>query len=129
MIVPDLLPPTPLPLPRSVRGRLTLLRACNNLLSRISKSQHTVLCGRVAMLVSMLFPLHERSAMNLSGTVNTAHKADVDGEARAQLRRRGGRLSCVAPAHVLLARGGAPRRLCSEHALTHSPPSPAGEGG
>lgn len=59
-----------------------LLRACNNLLSRISKSQHTVLCGRVSMFLSMLFPLHERSAMNLSGVVNVGHKADVDEPAR-----------------------------------------------
>ncbi len=52
------------------RGKLILLRTCNNLLRRLSRAAHTVLCGRVLLLLAALFPLSERSALNITGQYN-----------------------------------------------------------
>jgi len=54
------------------KGKLIILRACNALLRRLSKTGDTELCGRVLMFLAALYPLSEKSAMNLSGNVNTA---------------------------------------------------------
>ena len=52
------------------RGKLILLRTCNNLLRRLSRAAHTVFCGRVLLLLAALFPLSERSALNITGAYN-----------------------------------------------------------
>ena len=52
------------------RGKLILLRTCNNLLRRLSRAAHTVLCGRVLLLLAALFPLSEKSALNMQGAYN-----------------------------------------------------------
>lgn len=51
------------------------------------------------MLLSMLFPLHERSAMNLSGAVNTAHRADTDEQARLGRPNAVERSAAFCPCH------------------------------
>ncbi|KAG0410125.1 hypothetical protein HPB47_012767 [Ixodes persulcatus] len=39
-----------------------LLRTCNDLLRRLSRSQNTVFCGKILVFLAKLFPLSERSA-------------------------------------------------------------------
>ena len=57
------------------RGKLTLLRACNDLTRRLSigKIDDVVLRGRVSLLLSAMYPLSERSALNISGAYNDGH--------------------------------------------------------
>ncbi|CAL8076734.1 unnamed protein product [Calicophoron daubneyi] len=51
-------------------GRNTLLRMCNDLLRRLSKSQNTVFCGQIQLFLSRLFPLDEKSGLNLMSNFN-----------------------------------------------------------
>ncbi|VDN15851.1 unnamed protein product [Dibothriocephalus latus] len=52
-------------------GRNVLLRMCNDLLRRLSKSQNTVFCGRIQLFLTRLFPLDEKSGLNLMSNFNT----------------------------------------------------------
>jgi THO complex subunit 1 len=49
------------------RGSNILLRMCNSLLRRISRSCHTELCGRVLMFLAAIFPISERSCTRIRG--------------------------------------------------------------
>lgn len=49
---------------------LTILRTLNDLLRRSSKSTHTVFCGRIRLFLANIFPLGERSGVNLRGEFN-----------------------------------------------------------
>ncbi|KAG1649726.1 THO complex subunit 1 [Nymphon striatum] len=51
-----------------------LLRCCNDLLRRLSKSQNTVFCGRIMMFLATLFPLSERSGLNIASEFNLDNK-------------------------------------------------------
>lgn len=51
-------------------GRILLLRMCNDLLRRLSSSQNTVFCGRIQLFLARLFPLSEKSALNLMSHFN-----------------------------------------------------------
>ncbi|SPO31045.1 related to nuclear matrix protein p84 [Ustilago trichophora] len=69
------------------RGKgLVLLRTCNELLRRLSKPsrQHTVFAGRILSLLAKVFPLGERSGVNLRGDFNVENKThiedDIEGE-------------------------------------------------
>lgn len=42
-----------------------LLRMCNDLLKRLSKTQNTVFSGRIHLFLAKLFPLNEKSGLNL----------------------------------------------------------------
>nr|CAD7256968.1 unnamed protein product [Timema shepardi] len=44
-----------------------LLRMCNDLLRRLSRSQNTVFCGRILLFLAKFFPFSERSDYNLYG--------------------------------------------------------------
>lgn len=56
--------------PLFASGRNTLLRMCNDLLRRLSKSQNTVFCGQIQLFLSRLFPLDEKSGLNLMSNFN-----------------------------------------------------------
>jgi THO complex subunit 1 len=58
------------------RGKLTVLRVCNDLKLRLSKEKTSdvVLRGRVSLLLSALYPLSERSALNIAGAYNNDEK-------------------------------------------------------
>lgn len=56
----------------------TLLRTCNMLLKRLSKSANAMLCGRVLLFLAKLLPLTERSGVNLGGTFNTDNTTPVE---------------------------------------------------
>ncbi|KAG0310121.1 hypothetical protein BGZ99_000645 [Dissophora globulifera] len=59
---------------------LTLLRMCNELLRRLSKAKNTVFCGRILMLLSSVFPITERSGVNLKGDFHTDNVTLVESE-------------------------------------------------
>ncbi|KAJ3391046.1 hypothetical protein HDU84_006561 [Entophlyctis sp. JEL0112] len=50
---------------------LVLLRFCNEILRRLSKTRHTVFCGRILLFLTGVYPLSERSGVNLKGDFNT----------------------------------------------------------
>ncbi|KAG0201504.1 hypothetical protein BGX28_005690 [Mortierella sp. GBA30] len=63
------------------RGKgLTMLRLCNELLRRLSKAKNTVFCGRILILLSSVFPLTERSGVNLRGDFNTENITLIESE-------------------------------------------------
>uniref|UniRef100_A0A8D0GQD3 THO complex subunit 1 n=1 Tax=Sphenodon punctatus TaxID=8508 RepID=A0A8D0GQD3_SPHPU len=51
-------------------GKNYLLRMCNDLLRRLSKSQNTVFCGRIQLFLARLFPLSDKSGLNLQSQFN-----------------------------------------------------------
>ncbi|XP_064869589.1 THO complex subunit 1-like isoform X2 [Oncorhynchus nerka] len=51
-------------------GKNYLLRMCNDLLRRLSKSQNTVFCGRIQLFLARLFPLSKKSGLNLQSQFN-----------------------------------------------------------
>ena len=51
-------------------GKILLLRMCNDLLRRLSYAQNTVFCGRIQLFLARLFPLSEKSALNLMSHFN-----------------------------------------------------------
>lgn len=50
------------------KSQYTLLRTCNVLLKRLSKSQDAELCGRVLIFLAKFLPLTERSGVNMYGS-------------------------------------------------------------
>ncbi|PWY98107.1 hypothetical protein BCV70DRAFT_202281 [Testicularia cyperi] len=63
------------------RGKgLVLLRMCNELLRRLSKpsQKHTVFAGRVLSLLAAVFPLGERSGVNLRGDFNVENNTIIE---------------------------------------------------
>lgn len=61
-------------------GRNTLLRMCNDLLRRLSKSQNTVFCGRIQLFLSSLFPLNEKSGLNFTSNFNLEKEVTYNNE-------------------------------------------------
>lgn len=55
---------------RSSNAKLVLLRTCNDLLRRLSKTKNTNFCGRILMLLAYTLPLSERSGVNVRGVHN-----------------------------------------------------------
>ncbi|PAA77846.1 hypothetical protein BOX15_Mlig024300g3, partial [Macrostomum lignano] len=51
-------------------GKSLLLRMCNDLLRRLSKSRNTVFCGRIQLFFSRLFPLDDKSGINFMSHFN-----------------------------------------------------------
>ncbi|EPQ31247.1 uncharacterized protein PFL1_01432 [Pseudozyma flocculosa PF-1] len=85
-----------------MRGKgLVLLRLCNELLRRLSKPshKHTVFAGRILSLLAAVFPLGERSGVNLRGDFNVENRTiledqpahdDRDGHAEGSKKVDGG---------------------------------------
>ncbi|KAJ6262817.1 hypothetical protein Dda_1374 [Drechslerella dactyloides] len=59
---------------------IILLRLCNELLRRLSKSEDTVFCGRIFVFLTKSFPLSERSGVNLRGEFHVDNKTTFDNE-------------------------------------------------
>jgi len=57
-----------------------LLRICNDLLRRLSRTQDTVFCGRILLFLAKFFPFSERSGLNIISEFNldnvTAYNTD-----------------------------------------------------
>ena len=49
-----------------------LLRICNDLLRRLSRTQNTVFCGRILLFLAKFFPFSERFSPLLSWQINVA---------------------------------------------------------
>lgn len=62
------------------RGKLVMLRTCNQLLRRLSKTNDVVFCGRILMFLAHFFPLSERSAVNIKGVCNTSNETKYEKE-------------------------------------------------
>ncbi|KAF4393406.1 THO complex subunit 1 isoform X2 [Cannabis sativa] len=60
------------------RGKLVMLRTCNQLLRRLSKATDVVFCGRILMFLAHFFPLSERSAVNIKGVFNTSNETKYE---------------------------------------------------
>lgn len=52
-------------------GKNHLLRMCNDILRRLSKSLNTIFCGRIQLFLARLFPLEEKSALNIMSNFHT----------------------------------------------------------
>ncbi|TKV98680.1 hypothetical protein SEVIR_9G575400v4 [Setaria viridis] len=63
------------------RGKLVMLRTCNQLLRRLSKANDVVFCGRIIMFLAHFFPLSERSALNIKGVFNTSNVTKYEKDA------------------------------------------------
>ena len=70
---------------------LALLRLANVILKRASRTMHTVLCGRVMTFLAIVFPLSERSGVNLRGdchvdnvTLTPSSPMDTDSDSDTQ---------------------------------------------
>ncbi|GMH30510.1 hypothetical protein Nepgr_032353 [Nepenthes gracilis] len=63
------------------RGKLVMLRTCNQLLRRLSKANDVVFCGRIIMFLAHFFPLSERSAVNIKGVFNTSNETKYERDA------------------------------------------------
>lgn len=50
--------------------KTAVLRMCNDLLRRLSRSQNTVFCGRILLFLARFFPFSERSGLNLISEFN-----------------------------------------------------------
>lgn len=57
---------------------LILLRLCNELLRRLSKTEDTIFCGRILIFLSKSFPIGEKSGVNLRGEFNTQNVTVYD---------------------------------------------------
>lgn len=60
---------------KSVKNQL--LRTCNDLLRRLSRSQNTVFCGRILVFLANFFPFFERSGLNLISEFNNDESMQV----------------------------------------------------
>ena len=72
-----------------------LLKCCNTLMQRLSKSSSLLLCGRVLMLLAHVLPLTEKSGVNLKGEFNMAtadipYSTELEGEEKDRLAAEGG---------------------------------------
>ncbi|KAI8814283.1 THO complex, subunit THOC1 [Cladochytrium replicatum] len=79
---------------------LVLLRFCNELLRRLSKTKDTATSGQILIFLANVFPLSERSGVNLRGdfnvdnvtffdTVDDTDPMDVDGAEASAAREEG----------------------------------------
>lgn len=59
-------------------AKLAMLRFCNQLLKRLSRSQSGELCGRILIFCARWFPLNDRSGLNVQGLINTGHRTVVE---------------------------------------------------
>lgn len=63
------------------RGKLVMLRTCNQLLRRLSKANDVEFCGRILMFLAHFFPLSERSAVNIKGVFNKSNVTKYERDA------------------------------------------------
>lgn len=65
---------------RTTKASLCLLRMCNALLRRLSKTHNSVFCGKILVFLSFTFALSERSAVNLTGKANVTNMTVFEDE-------------------------------------------------
>lgn len=57
-----------------------LLRMCNDLLRRLSRSQNTIFCGRILLFLAKFFPFSERSGLNIVSEFNLDNITELGGD-------------------------------------------------
>ncbi|XP_026827931.1 THO complex subunit 1 isoform X4 [Ooceraea biroi] len=57
-----------------------LLRMCNDLLRKLSRSQQTVFCGRILLFLAKFFPFSERSGLNIVSEFNVENYTEFGSE-------------------------------------------------
>ncbi|KAH0951356.1 hypothetical protein HN011_005106 [Eciton burchellii] len=57
-----------------------LLRMCNDLLRKLSRSQQTVFCGRILLFLAKFFPFSERSGLNIVSEFNLENHTEFGSE-------------------------------------------------
>lgn len=60
--------------------KLVILRACNELLRRLSRAKDPTVCGRVFIFMFQCFPLGDKSSVNLRGEFHTENETTFDNE-------------------------------------------------
>ena len=65
---------------KNTKSKLALLRISNSLLRRLSQKNDTEFCGRIVMFLAYVYPLSERSGVNLKGEINTANAIAYEDE-------------------------------------------------
>lgn len=63
-----------------------LLRTCNDLLRRLSRSQNTVFCGRILLFLAKFFPFSERSGLNIVSEFNLENVTEFGGDNSSTLK-------------------------------------------
>ncbi|RVE50609.1 hypothetical protein evm_004733 [Chilo suppressalis] len=63
-----------------------LLRMCNDLLRRLSRSQNTVFCGRILLFLAKFFPFSERSGLNIVSEFNLENVTEFGGDNSSNLK-------------------------------------------
>lgn len=61
-----------------------LLRMCNDLLRRLSRSQNTVFCGRILLFLAKFFPFSERSGLNIVSEFNLENLTEYETDSAAE---------------------------------------------
>lgn len=76
-----------------------LLRMCNDLLRRLSRSSATVFCGRILLFLAKFFPFSERSGLNIVSEFNleniTEYGADASEETVTEIEIAGSKKNIV----------------------------------
>lgn len=65
---------------------LIILRACNELLRRLSRAEDTVFCGRVFIFLFQSFPLGDKSSVNLRGEFHVENVTTYDDTSKKNAR-------------------------------------------
>jgi len=85
-------------------GKNHLLRMCNDILRRLSKSQNTIFCGRIQLFLAQLFPVEEKSAVNLNSnfdltntTVYKKNPSEFGNDMTSGVDEEDGEVSSVQP--------------------------------
>lgn len=63
-----------------------LLRMCNDLLRRLSRSQNTVFCGKILLFLAKFFPFSERSGLNIVSEFNLENVTEFGGDNLSNLK-------------------------------------------
>merc|ERR1712025_1476984 len=61
-------------------AQLAFLRICNGLLRRLSKTNNTIFCGKILMLMAYVFPLDDPSGQNKNSKFNLANTTFIEEE-------------------------------------------------
>lgn len=69
-----------------VSCRNNLLRMCNDLLRRLSRTQSTVFCGRILLFLAKFFPFSERSGLNIVSEFNLENITEYGTDSATSLK-------------------------------------------
>ena len=59
----------------------TILKICNGILKKLSQTNDTQFRGRIQLLISYIFPISERSGVNVNGGYNASNQTTIEPKA------------------------------------------------